>query len=213
MKLTLPKVYPITDTDLSGLSHLEQVRRLIDGGATLIQLRDKKAPSGEFYEAAAEVMSFARPRGVKIIINDRVDISLAAGADGVHLGQDDLPPKHARKLLGENAIIGISTHSIDQALEALELPVDYIAVGPIFATATKADHEPLIGIDGLLEFRTGIGDFPLVAIGGINRENAAFVLAAGANSVAVIHDMVSKADQIANRMRELTDLANSVGNS
>ena len=213
MKLTLPKVYPITDTDLSGLSHLEQVRRLIDGGATLIQLRDKKAPSGEFYEAAAEVMSFARPRGVKIIINDRVDISLAAGADGVHLGQDDLPPKHARKLLGENAIIGISTHSIDQALEALELPVDYIAVGPIFATATKADHEPLVGIDGLLEFRTGIGDFPLVAIGGINRENAAFVLAAGANSVAVIHDMVSKADQIANRMRELTDLANSVGNS
>jgi len=213
LKLTLPKVYPITDTDLSGLSHLEQVRRLIDGGATLIQLRDKKAPSGEFYEAAAEVMSFARPRGVKIIINDRVDISLAAGADGVHLGQDDLPPKHARKLLGENAIIGISTHSIDQALEALELPVDYIAVGPIFATATKADHEPLIGIDGLLEFRTGIGDFPLVAIGGINRENAAFVLAAGANSVAVIHDMVSKADQIANRMRELTDLANSVGNS
>ena len=213
MKLTLPKVYPITDTDLSGLSHLEQVRRLIDGGATLIQLRDKKAPSGEFYEAAAEVMSFARPRGVKIIINDRVDISLAAGADGVHLGQDDLPPKHARKLLGENTIIGISTHSIDQAREALALPVDYIAVGPIFATATKADHEPLVGIDGLLEFRTGIGDFPLVAIGGINRENAAFVLAAGANCVAVIHDMVSKADQIANRMRELTDLANSVGNS
>jgi len=213
LKLTLPKVYPITDTDLSGLSHLEQVRRLIDGGATLIQLRDKKAPSGEFYEAAAEVMSFARPRGVKIIINDRVDISLAAGADGVHLGQDDLPPKHARKLLGENAIIGISTHSIDQAREALALPVDYIAVGPIFATATKADHEPLVGIDGLLEFRTGIGDFPLVAIGGINRENAAFVLAAGANCVAVIHDMVSKADQIANRMRELTDLANSVGNS
>jgi len=213
LKLTLPKVYPITDTDLSGLSHLEQVRRLIDGGATLIQLRDKKAPSGEFYEAAAEVMSFARPRGVKIIINDRVDISLAAGADGVHLGQDDLPPKHARKLLGENTIIGISTHSIDQAREALALPVDYIAVGPIFATATKADHEPLVGIDGLLEFRTGIGDFPLVAIGGINRENAAFVLAAGANCVAVIHDMVSKADQIANRMRELTDLANSVGNS
>jgi thiamine-phosphate pyrophosphorylase len=213
LKLTLPKVYPITDTDLSGLSHLEQVRRLIDGGATLIQLRYNKAPSGEFYVAAAVVMSFARPRGVKIIINDRVDISLAAGADGVHLGQDDLPPKHARKLLGENAIIGISTHSIDQAREALALPVDYIAVGPIFATATKADHEPLIGIDGLLEFRTGIGDFPLVAIGGINRENAAFVLAAGANSVAVIHDMVSKADQIANRMRELTDLANSVGNS
>jgi len=213
LKLTLPKVYPITDTDLSGLSHLEQVRRLIDGGATLIQLRDKKAPSGEFYEAAAEVMSFARPRGVKIIINDRVDISLAAGADGVHLGQDDLPPKHARKLLGENAIIGISTHSIDQAREALALPVDYIAVGPIFATATKADHEPLIGIDGLLEFRTGIGDFPLVAIGGINRENAVFALAAGANCVAVIHGMVSKADQIANRMRELTDLANSVGNS
>lgn len=212
MKLTLPKVYPITNTDLSGLSHLEQVRRLVDGGATLIQLRDKSALSGEFYAAAAAVMSFARPRGVKIVINDRVDISLAVGADGVHLGQDDLPPVEALKLLGENAIIGFSTHSVVQARGALALPIDYIAVGPIFETSTKADHEPVVGLDELREFRTEIGTVPLVAIGGINRENAASVLAAGADCVALVHDLVSEADQIANRMRELTELANSVGN-
>jgi len=212
LKLALPKVYPITDTDLSGLSHLEQVRRLVDGGATLIQLRDKRAPSGEFYAAAAEVMSFAQPRGVKIVINDRVDIALAVGADGVHLGQDDLPPAHARKLLGENAIIGFSTHSVDQARDALALPIDYIAVGPIFATSTKAEHEPVVGLDGLREVRTQIGTFQIVAIGGINRENAGSVVAAGADCVALIADLVAEADQIANRMRELTIRANSVGN-
>ena len=138
MKFTLPKIYPITDRRISGLSHIGQVQRLIDGGATLIQIRDKDAAGGEFYTAAVEAIEYARSRGVTIIVNDRVDIGMASGADGVHLGQDDLPPEHARKLLGDNAIIGFSTHSVEQALDAIKLPVDYIAIGPIFRPTPRA---------------------------------------------------------------------------
>ncbi|HUR97401.1 MAG TPA: thiamine phosphate synthase, partial [Pyrinomonadaceae bacterium] len=115
MKITVPKIYPITDTRISGLSHLEQVRRLISGGASLIQLRDKTAAAGEFYRTAFEAIDYAHQHGAKIIINDRADVALAAGADGVHLGQDDLSPDHARDLLGPSAIIGFSTHSAEQA--------------------------------------------------------------------------------------------------
>src|SRR5687768_11240200 len=137
MKFSLPKIYPITDVSISKLSHLEQVEKLIEGGAKLIQLRDKNASSKDFYEAAKKVIEFARPKKVKIIINDRVDIALVLKADGVHLGQDDLPPPHARKILGNKAIIGFSTHTLSQAVEAVNLPIDYLAIGPIFPTSSK----------------------------------------------------------------------------
>ena len=137
MNLKLPQIYPITDTRLSGLSHAEQVKRLIDGGAKFIQLREKYLAPKDFYADAENALKIARENNVKIIINDRVDFALALKADGVHLGQDDLPPDKARKILGENAIIGFSTHNIKQAIEALKFPVDYIAIGPVFATDDK----------------------------------------------------------------------------
>ena len=206
MKFTLPKIYPITDTRISGLSHLDQVRRLIAGGARLIQIRDKYAAAGEFFDAAVDAIRLAREHGVNIIINDRVDIAVTSDADGVHLGQDDLHPDDARRLLGENALIGLSTHSVEQARDAIRLPVNYIAIGPVFGTTTKADPDPVVGLDGLKAVRDEIGDFPLVAIGGITRINARSVLDAGADSVAIISDLLHDPERIQQAMRELNDL-------
>jgi len=198
----LPKIYPVTDVSLSKLAHLEQVKKLIEGGATLIQLRDKRASPKDFYGAAKEVLKFARAKKVKIIINDRVDIALAVEADGVHLGQDDLSPEYARKILGEKAIVGFSTHTLAQAVESIKLPIDYVAIGPVFSTTTKKNAEAVVGLEGVKKAREAIGDFPLVAIGGINLENFQEVLDAGADSVAIISDLVSEADKITERLKE-----------
>ena len=197
------------------MSHPEQVTALTAGGASFIQLRDKFASAAEFYHAAVHAIDRAHRNDAKIIINDRVDIALACGADGVHLGQDDLGPAHARKLLGPSAIIGFSTHSIKQAMEALQLPIDYVAIGPIFSTTTKEDHDPVIGLDVLRAVRKLAPAFPIVAIGGINRENAPSVIAAGADSVAMISDIISEPSQIETRVRDLLadlDTINIVGN-
>ncbi|MEO6333437.1 MAG: thiamine phosphate synthase [Pyrinomonadaceae bacterium] len=203
MKITLPKIYPVTDTRISGLTHLEQVSRLIAGGASIIQLRDKSANAGEFYQAAAAVVTFANHHGVKIIINDRADIALAAGAAGVHLGQEDLSPVHARDLLGPNSIIGFSTHCLAQAEAALALPLDYLAIGPIFATSTKTDHASTVGLDGLRSVRKLAPNIPLVAIGGIDRENAESVIRSGADCVAMISDLIGARAAITERVREI----------
>ncbi len=201
--LTLPRIYPITDARLSGLSHAEQVKRLIAGGASLIQLREKYASPRDFYEAAAQTIKIARPLGVKIIINDRVDIALALSADGVHLGQDDMPPDEARKILGKDAIIGYSTHSVEQVREALNLNIDYIAFGPIFPTQTKDDPDEVVGLEKLREVRGLMDEFPLVAIGGINRANLPIVIGSGADSVAMIGAIVAEPAYIESRLREL----------
>lgn len=183
------RAYPITDRELSGLSHAEQVARLADAGATIIQLRDKLAHPRDFYEAAREALDVARARNLKLIINDRVDIALALKADGVHLGQDDLPPSAARSILGADAIIGFSTHSVDQAARALNLPIDYIAIGPIFATTTKLSSNVPVGLSGLAQVRALGEEWPLVAIGGITAENLQAVVAAGADGGAFISDI------------------------
>ena len=188
--MQLPRVFPITDVQLSGLSHAEQVRLLSLGGASLIQLREKRMPALEFYEQAKA----AQQPGVQLIINDRVDITLAVGAAGVHLGQDDMPPEAARKLLGPRAIIGYSTHNVDQAISATKLPINYVAIGPIFSTTTKSDTAPVLGLDGLRTVRRAVGEFPLVAIGGITLANARDVIDAGADSVAVISALLSAAN-------------------
>ena len=180
----------MTDVELSGLSHAEQVRLLSLGGASLIQLREKRMSALEFYEQARA----AKQSGVQLIINDRIDIALAAGASGVHLGQDDLSPEAARKLLGPQAIIGYSTHNVDQAISATKLPIDYLAIGPIFSTTTKSNTAPILGLDGLRAVRRAIGDFPLVAIGGITLDNAREVIDASADSVAVISALLSASD-------------------
>lgn len=189
--LSLPTVYPITDTSISRLSHAEQVAVFADGGATFVQLREKRTPALQFYEQAKAAQAVAAQRGVQLIINDRVDIALALGGVGVHLGQDDLPPEAARRLLGEEAVIGYSTHSVEQAVQATRFPIDYLAIGPIFPTATKENPSPVVGLDGVRAVRSAIGNLPLVAIGGITPANLPAVIDAGANSGAMISGLWS----------------------
>jgi thiamine-phosphate pyrophosphorylase len=207
VSFNLPKVYPITDTRLSGLSHAEQVMRLIRGGATLIQLRDKDASPREFYSQAAAALEVAHNFSAKLIINDRVDVALALKADGIHLGQSDLPVKAARSLLGEDAIIGFSTHNITQARLAATMPLDYIAFGPIFKTLTKDNPDPVAGLDALREVRRSTGSLPLVAIGGVNLINAAEVLGAGADAVAMISELAASPAGIEENVRKILALA------
>ena len=190
-RLRLPRIYPITDARISQISHAEQVTLLSDAGATFVQLREKNLPALDFYNDVKAALTVARQREVTLIINDRADVALAAGAPGVHLGQDDLPPEAARNLLGDDAIVGFSTHNVAQAIAAAEFPVDYIAIGPIFETGTKANPDPVVGLDGLRAVRKAIGELSLVAIGGITIENAASVIEAGADSVAVISALLS----------------------
>ena len=200
MYFRLPRIYPLTDAQLSGLSHAEQIRLLSLGGATLIQLREKRSSAMQFYEAAVAAAEQSR---AQLIINDRVDIAMAIGAQGVHLGQNDLSPEAARRLLGDAAIIGYSTHSVGQAQQALTQPIDYIAIGPIFETATKSDTSPTLGLEGLRAVRKAVGDVPLVAIGGISHANACAVIEAGADSVAVISALLSDPDKITETTRAL----------
>jgi thiamine-phosphate pyrophosphorylase len=199
------KLYPLTDRKISQLSHLDQVQQLIRGGARMIQLREKHLDPREFYNEAADCMRLARARGVRIIINDHAGIALALGADGVHLGQDDLPPAAARRLLGPDAIIGFSTHNVEQAQHAAQQPVDYIAIGPIFATSSKVDPEPVVGLDGLSRVREVTGSIPLVAIGGIGLENAAAAISAGADAIASIGGLLGLTASIEARTRQLLD--------
>lgn len=201
-------LYSITDCLLAQRSHAEIVSALVAGGARLIQLREKRQAAGAFYADAQEAVMIAHQAGATIIINDRVDIAALVGADGVHLGQEDMHPEKARSLLGENAIIGLSTHSLAQAQIANRLPIDYIAVGPIFPTETKksaSQNVPggQIGLDLLYKVST-IVDKPIVAIGGITLANACAVRNAGASAVAVISDLL-KHDNIEKRTREFID--------
>lgn len=197
-----PALYPITAPGTSGEGHLEQVMLLAAAGVRAVQLRDKTASSREFYSAALDVCEFARTCGMLVIVNDRVDIALAVKADGVHLGQDDLPPSHARKLLGSNAVIGLSTHSEEQASLAALQPVDYIAIGPVFPTSTKPDAEPAVGLDGVRSAKSAVGPRHLVAIGGIDSSNFASVLDAGADSAAVISAIWSHPQGVEKAVRE-----------
>ena len=209
MSWSLPKVYPITDTQLSGLSHAEQIRLLISGGATLIQLRDKRALPREFYQQAAVALQVARAHNAKLIINDRVDIAVALKADGVHLGQTDIPVEAARHLLGQAAIIGFSTHNLVQARLAMTLPINYLAFGPIFETGTKQNPDPVAGLGLLQEVRAITRSLPLVAIGGITLGNSADVLRAGADSLAIISELLADPAQIAENMRKMLALGST----
>jgi thiamine-phosphate pyrophosphorylase len=202
------RLYPVTDVRLSGLSHAEQVAKLGEGGANLIQLREKRLSPREFHKQAIEAMRVARSRGVKIIINDRVDVAMAIDADGVHLGQDDFPPQAARHLLRDGVIIGVSTHNLEQAVAAAELDVNYIAIGPIFGTSTKDNPDPIVGLTGLERVRQAVPKIPLVAIGGITFENALQVIEAGADAVAVISALLLPPSEITARtQRFITQLS------
>lgn len=203
MAFRLPRIYPLTDVQLSGLSHADQVNLLTLGGATLIQLREKQLPPLQLYEQAKSAVAAAKENGAQLIINDRADVALAVSAHGVHLGQDDMPPEVARRLLGADAVIGYSTHNVEQAQQALSLPIDYIAIGPIFETATKSDTSPTLGLTGLRAVRKAVGNVQLVAIGGICHDNAREVIEAGADSVAVISALLTNPNRITAATRAL----------
>jgi len=181
----IPKLYPITDCQLSNCTHEEIVQMMLAGGARLIQLRDKDASARELLDAARACLPITQAAGARLIINDRVDVALTSGADGVHLGQEDLSVEEAREILGEDKIIGVSTHSLEQFNAALETSANYIAVGPVFQTKTKENADPVVGLE-LVRQAKALTDRPLVAIGGITVERAAEVIDAGADSVAVI---------------------------
>jgi thiamine-phosphate pyrophosphorylase len=198
---------PITDRHLSGISHATQVALLSDGGAKLIQLREKFDPPFRFFEQAEEALRVARELGVKIIINDRVDIALALGADGVHLGQEDLSPTAARRILGSEAIVGFSTHNLEQAQRATEMPLDYVAIGPIFATTTKQSANPPVGLKGLARVRQALGTMPLVAIGGITCANIRATLNAGADAAAVIGDIWKSTPDAPGKIKRLSTVS------
>ena len=196
----LPRLYAIADAQFG--DPVEIAQALIAGGARLIQIRDKNAGAGEFLNRVQRLLAIAPP-DARIIVNDRADIARTAGAAGVHLGQTDLPPSAARAVLGPDRVVGLSTHNLDQALEADRLPVDYIAVGPIFPTTSKQNPDPVIGLEGLSKISKAIHK-PIVAVGGITLERARDVLSAGAHSIAVIRDLLSSSD-VMQRTREWID--------
>ena len=183
-------LYLVTDRQLAGQRDLaDLIRKAIAGGVTVVQLREKDLPARELYELALKIKPIIPP-GIPLIIDDRLDIALAAGADGLHLGQADLPVAIARQYLGPEAIIGLSAENLDQLKEASRLPVDYLAISPVFSTPTKTDTGPAWGLNGL-ETARQLTPLPLVGIGGINEANAAAVIKAGADGVAVVSAICS----------------------
>jgi thiamine-phosphate pyrophosphorylase len=198
--IVLPRLYAIADAQFGDLVQI--ARSLFQAGARLVQLRDKNAGAGEFLARTERVLSIAPP-DARVIVNDRVDVARLAGAAGVHVGQTDLPPEAARAVLGPECIVGVSTHNLRQAVDADELPVDYIAVGPIFPTTTKQNPDPVIGLEGLASISRVVRK-PVVAIGGIRIGNAGEVLKAGAQSIAVVRDLLDSPD-IGKRTREWID--------
>jgi thiamine-phosphate pyrophosphorylase len=206
MRLKLPPIYPITDKLLSGKStHLEIVRELVRGGATLVQIRDKSTPLHELLSDLRQCAEFTSKRGITLLVNDRCDLVLSCDADGVHLGQEDLPPDAARSVLGRRKVIGYSTHTRAQVRRAADLPLDYLGFGPVFATATKDNPSPVVGISGLRS-ACRLSSKPVVAIGGIGMEQIPDVLEAGAASAAVISALM-KAPDLARRMEQLLKAA------
>jgi len=199
----LPRLYAIADASFGDPVQLAQ--NLFDGGARLVQVRNKKGSTRELLEQVDRILSFA-PGDARLIVNDRTDVALIARAGGVHLGQEDLPSAKARQILGPELMIGISTHNFRQALEAEKLPVDYVAVGPIFSTTSKENPDPVIGLESLAEICRAIRK-PVVAIGGIKLQNVVEVLQAGASSVAVIRDLLDAPD-IASRLQRWIEALN-----
>lgn len=190
-------VYLVTDQGLSkGRSTLEIVEAAVEGGASVIQLREKELSTARFFEEGVKIRHFLRSRGVPLIINDRIDIALALDADGVHVGQSDMPVDIARRILGSEKIVGLSVEKPEQINPEAEKYADYLAVSPVFFTGTKEDIATPWGLEGLRQARS-MTHLPLVAIGSIKRENAREVTIAGADCVAVVSGIVSADDPAA----------------
>jgi thiamine-phosphate pyrophosphorylase len=189
--MKLPRVYPILDTESlerCDISIETAAAAFLDGGAEILQLRHKSHWSRAFFDSARTVARLCREAGALLIVNDRADFAMLLEA-GLHIGQDDLSPRDARRLMGADARIGFSSHNLNQLCAAGGEPVDYVALGPVFTTGSKRNPDPVTGIEEIRRCRPLI-DKPLVAIGGITQENALEVLHAGADSIAVISGLL-----------------------
>jgi thiamine-phosphate pyrophosphorylase len=213
MKQVDLRLYGIVDPErTAGRDPVSLVREAIAGGATLIQYRDKTADGRELIERARALRAATEGTGVPLLINDRVDVALAAGADGVHLGQDDMHPIDARRILGPDAIVGLTLKTAEQADAIVRMPFDYSCIGGIFATQSKNNPSPPIGLDGLakIAFRARLASsLPVGAIAGIDASNAASVITAGADGIAVVSSLFMASDPRAEaqKLRSIVDRA------
>jgi thiamine-phosphate pyrophosphorylase len=192
-RLSLPPLYAIVDPLDTGRTPEDLAAALLAGGACLLQLRLKSAGSGELLAAARAIRALTAQAGALLLVNDRPDVARAAGADGVHLGQDDLPVAAARAVLGPGTLVGVSTHDVEQARAAAGAGADYLGVGPVFTTTTKSGALPARGVELVRAVRAAVA-LPLVAIGGITPDTAPAVRAAGADAVAMIGALVRAPD-------------------
>lgn len=193
MRLVIPRLYVILDAGLLRERATETARKLIDAGVQVLQYRAKNAPAKEMLVRARELANIAREALVHFFVNDRADVAYLAGAHGVHVGQDDLGVEEARSVVGPDAWVGFSTHNVEQFERVARTSADYIAVGPIFATTSKTNPDPVVGLELIRRVRR-MTEKPIVAIGGITLERAAEAIEAGADSVAVISDILGAED-------------------
>ncbi len=209
MRLVLPRLYVILDATLLNNSPFDCAQELAAAGVRLLQYRDKSAAARDLLKTSRQLVASVNSYGSSLIVNDRPDVAALAGAAGVHVGQEDLDPEQARAVVGEETWVGVSTHNLEQFRRAAATSADYIAVGPIFPTATKANPDPVVGLELIGQVRA-LTDKPIVAIGGITLDRAASVIAAGADSVAVIRDVLcaAKPQDRARRFLETLDAAN-----
>jgi thiamine-phosphate pyrophosphorylase len=202
----IPPIYPITDKRLSGrATHHAILKELIRGGATWVQIRDKETPVRDLLADLQRCAELSNRNSVQLLIDDRCDLVMTCGAAGVHLGQDDLPPAGARRVLGSGKIIGYSTHTLRQVRDSERLPVDYIGFGPVYATVTKDESDAVVGL-ARLRRACREASRPVVAIGGIGPDQVREVLEAGAASVAIISALM-RAKNLARRMEEFLKIA------
>lgn len=187
-------LYLVTDRSLSLGRSLEYVvEEAVKGGVTMVQLREKTCSSREFYDLAVSLKNCLKPYNIPLIINDRLDIALACDAEGLHIGQGDIPYEVARKLFGKNKIIGLSVENVQDAIDANKLDVDYIGISPVFSTPTKTDTAKALGLEGVREI-TQISIHPSVGIGGINDSNTKEIIRAGADGISVVSAVMSAPD-------------------
>lgn len=209
MRLAFPPLYAILTGNFGGSSALAWADRLAGAGVEIIQYRGKHSSAREVFEISRELTQLSRAKPFRLIVNDRADIAAMVGAGGVHVGQQDLSVEDTRRVCGQGCWVGVSTHTLEQVREAAATPADYIAVGPIFATSTKKDHEPVVGVDFVRRARE-LTRKPLVAIGGITAEHAEEIYRAGADSLAVSRDLLA-AENTARRVAEYLEIAERVG--
>ena len=208
-RLVLPRLYVILDAALLTVPETECADKLAAAGVRLLQYRNKQASARELLASSKRLSLLLIPQGVTFVVNDRADVALAAEANGVHVGQEDLGVEAARSVVGEGKLLGVSTHSLVQLKDAATTSADYVAVGPVFSTSSKANPDPVVGIE-LIRRARPLTDKPIVAIGGITLERAAEVIEAGADSVAVISDILLAPDpgQRARQYIEILGAAN-----